>query len=415
MAPLSQEERLPNLPSKILLKDQNLLLVFAATLVVTSSITAVTPAFPNIVEQLGVSAGAVSLIVTAYTLPAIVLTPILGVFADRHGRKRVLVGSLLIFGLAGGACFFASNFNLLLALRFIQGIGGAALLSTNITIIGDLYEGVSRSKSMGYNATVNGFGSAVYPALGGALALVGWNYPFLIPAPRRSRWNCCSSPFSKSRSPKNKQKLSHYLKGVQEVVKHREVVGLFILTVGDNIAIVGALFTYLPLYLENTYGASALLSGIAISVWAVSFSLGTTFVGKLTEKTSPRLLIKVAFALGALVMVTLPLFGSALWTLLPVALLGLAHALHLSNGQTLLTDAAPSGYRGALVSLQTMVKRVGETTGPLLMAGVYSAFGGAVVFFCGGGRGALDGRGGGVAAQDLVESQCVGLTWSKSE
>ena len=380
MAPLSQDERTPNLPSKILLKDQNLLLVFAATLVVTSSVTAITPAFPNVVEQLGVSAGAVSLIVTAYTLPAIVLTPILGVFADRHGRKRVLVASLLVFGLAGGACFFADNFRLLLAFRFIQGVGGAALLSTNITIIGDLYEGVSRSKSMGYNATVNGFGTTLYPALGGALALIGWNYPFLISA-AAVPIGLLLIPSLKIPEPKNKQKLSHYLRGVQEIVKHREVVGLFILTIGDNIAIVGALFTYLPLYLENTYGASALLAGIAISVWAASYSLGTTIVGKLTEKTSPRLLIKVAFALSALTLVTLPLFGSALWTFIPAALLGIAHALHLPNTQTILTDAAPSGYRGALVSFQTMVKRVGETTGPLLMAGVYSAFGGAAVFF----------------------------------
>ena len=55
------------------------------------------------------------------------------------------------------------------------------------------------------------------------------------------------------------------------------------------------------------------------------------------------------------------------------------HALYLPSAQTLLTDAAPSGYRGALVTSQTMVERVGETTGPLLMAGVYSAFGGAAV------------------------------------
>ena len=48
MAPLNQAERLPNLPSKIFLKDQNLMLIFAATLVVTSSITAITPAFSNI-------------------------------------------------------------------------------------------------------------------------------------------------------------------------------------------------------------------------------------------------------------------------------------------------------------------------------------------------------------------------------
>ena len=380
MAPLSQAERLPNLPSKILLKDQNLMLIFAATLVVTSSITAITPAFSNIAQHLGISVSAVSLLVTAYTLPAIVLTPMLGIFADRHGRKRVLVTSLIVFGLSGGACFFAPNFTVLLILRFLQGIGGAALLSTNITIIGDLYNGPSRSKTMGYNATVNGFGSALYPALGGALALIGWNYPFLIPAVAVPV-GLLLIPFLKIPEPRNKQKFSQYLRGIREVIRHREVIALFILTIGVNIVLVGGLFTYLPIFLEGNYGASALLAGVAISVWAASFSLGTTLSGKLAEKVSPRLLIKLSFVLSALVMVMLPFFGSALWTFVPAALLGVAHALYLPNEQTLLTDAAPSGYRGALVSLETTVKRIGETAGPLLMAGVYSAFGGEVVFF----------------------------------
>ena len=322
---------------------------------------------------------AVSLLVTAYTLPAIVLTPMLGIFADRHGRKRVLVASLVVFGLAGGACFFAPNFTVLLALHFLQGIGGAALLSTNITIIGDLYNGPSRSKSMGYNATVNGFGSALYPALGSALALLGWNYPFLVPAVAVPV-GLLLIPFLKIPEPRNKQRFSQYLRGIREVIRHREVIALFILTIGVNIVLVGGLFTYFPI-LEGNYGASALLAGVAISVWAASFSLGTTLSGKLAERISPRLLIKLSFALSALVMIALPFFGSALWTFVPAALLGVAHALYLPNEQTLLTDAAPSGYRGALVSLETTVKRIGETAGPLLMAGVYSAFGGEVGFF----------------------------------
>ena len=124
MAPLSQAERLPNLPSKILLKDQNLMLIFAATLVVTSSITAITPAFANIAQHLGISVGAVSLLVTAYTLPAIVLTPILGVFADRHGRKGVLVASLIVFGLAGGDIFLRPTSPSCSRYVFYKGLAG---------------------------------------------------------------------------------------------------------------------------------------------------------------------------------------------------------------------------------------------------------------------------------------------------
>ena len=156
--------------------------------------------------------------------------------------------------------FFASNFTALLALRFLQGIGGAALLSTNITIIGDLYSGSSRSKSMGYNATVNGFGSALYPALGGALALLGWNYPFLIPAVAVPV-GLLLIPFLKIPEPRNKQKFSHYLRGIREVIRHREVTALFILTIGVNIVLVGGLFTYLPILFRGKLRRVGALSG----------------------------------------------------------------------------------------------------------------------------------------------------------
>jgi MFS transporter, ACDE family, multidrug resistance protein len=56
-----------------------------------------------------------------------VMTPLLGVLSDRYGRKKILVPALLLFGLAGGACAFARNFDVLLVFRFFQGMGAAAL------------------------------------------------------------------------------------------------------------------------------------------------------------------------------------------------------------------------------------------------------------------------------------------------
>ena len=79
----------------------------------TSSIT---PAFPTIVRELGVSSGQVGLLITVFTLPGIVMTPLLGVLSDRYGRKKILVPALLLFAIAGGACAFARDFNVLLAL-----------------------------------------------------------------------------------------------------------------------------------------------------------------------------------------------------------------------------------------------------------------------------------------------------------
>jgi ACDE family multidrug resistance protein len=146
-------------------KDHNLLVLFGVTLMAVLGVSSVTPAFPRIRDALGVTSTEVGLLITIFTLPGIFLTPVLGVLSDRHGRKKILTPALLLFGVAGGACVFARNFELLVLLRFLQGMGAAALGTLNVTIIGDIYSGRERSAAMGYNSSVLSIGTASYPGI----------------------------------------------------------------------------------------------------------------------------------------------------------------------------------------------------------------------------------------------------------
>jgi MFS family permease len=91
-------------------KDHNLHIVWGVTLMAVPGTSSITPAFPTIVRELGVSSGQVGLLITVFTLPGILMTPLLGVLSDRYGRKKILVPALLLFGIAGGACAFARDF-----------------------------------------------------------------------------------------------------------------------------------------------------------------------------------------------------------------------------------------------------------------------------------------------------------------
>lgn len=125
-------------------KDHNLHVLFGVTLMAVLGVSSVTPALPEIRQAFGVTTGQVRLLITAFTLPGIVFTPVLGVLSDRHGRKRILAPALLLFGVAGGMCIFVRDFQLLLGLRFLQGMGGSALGTLNVTVIGDIYSGRER-------------------------------------------------------------------------------------------------------------------------------------------------------------------------------------------------------------------------------------------------------------------------------
>ena len=144
-------------------------------------VASITPAFPSIAEHFNIDYKKIGYLITVFTLPGIFLTPVLGILADRYGRKTILVPALFLFAIAGFACSFAKDYHTLLIFRFFQGMGGASLGSLNVTLIGDIFSRDERPAAMGYNASVLSIGTAAYPALGGGLALLGWNFPFYFP------------------------------------------------------------------------------------------------------------------------------------------------------------------------------------------------------------------------------------------
>jgi MFS family permease len=355
-------------------RDPNLLIVFGVTLMAVLGVSSIAPAFPRIGRALGLPSQAVGNLITAFTLPGVLLTPILGVLTDRWSRKRILVPSLMVFGLAGGACSLVHDFVLLLVLRFVQGIGAASLSVLYITLIGDLYRGEARTTAMGYNASVLSIGTAGYPVIGGALATLGWAYPFALPI--------LAVPIAflvlfglENPEPKREQGLSTYFQQAWDSIKHRQAIGLFALTLMTFAIIYGAYLTYLPFLMENAFHASPLVIGIAMSGMSLATALTASQLGRLARVYSERTLLQVACGLYAAALLMIPLTAS-LWVLgIPVILFGLAQGLSIPNLQTLLAGLAPLEHRGAFMSINGMILRLGQTLGPPLMGTMFGIWG----------------------------------------
>ena len=126
---------------KTILRDRNVYFIFSVTLVAVMGVASITPAFPTIIDYFDLSTTDIGLLITVFTVPGVILTPLMGILADRLGRKSILVPSLILFGAAGVLCAFAQNYHQLLLLRVFQGIGATSLGSINITLVGDLYTG----------------------------------------------------------------------------------------------------------------------------------------------------------------------------------------------------------------------------------------------------------------------------------
>ncbi len=362
--------------------DTNLQIIFGITLTTILGIISITPAFPRMVRELNISVKDIGLLITFFTFPGILLTPLLGFLADRWGRKKIIVPALILFGIAGGACFFVHDFNLLLILRFFQGIGAASLGSINVAMIGDLYSGKERTAAMGYNSSVRNIGSASYPAIGGALAMMGWHYPFIL--------SFIAVPvgllvlFSlKNPEPKNKQNIKKHLSDVWKRIQNRQIIGLLIIGTVTFIIVFGSYMLCFPLLIGRSFGASPLIIGVIMSSMSLTAAFTSSQLGKLSRVYSEKTLLKVAFILYILALLMIP-FVFKLWVfLIPIIIFGIAHGINIPIIQTLLAGLAPIEYRATFMSVSGMAFRVGQTLGPLLMGVIFSIGGIGAPFYAG--------------------------------
>jgi MFS family permease len=363
-------------------RDRNLQLIFAVSLMAVLGVASVTPAFPSLRQALNVSAQNLSWLVAVFTLPTVVLGPIIGILADRIGRKKILVPSLLLFGIAGAACAFARDFNLLLLLRFLQGIGAASLLSLSVTLIGDLYTGARRATAMGYNASVSSIGTATYPTIGGALAGIGWYYPFLLPL--------LAIPigllvlfFLKNPEPKGTRNLQEYLRNAFKSLKNRQIVGLFIASAANFVLLYGAFVTYLPSLIADAFKAPPFTIGLFLSSVSVAIAFTSSQLGRLTTRFSETILIRASFVFYAVALLTIPFIPSLWLLLIPTTLFGIGLGIGFPSIQTLLVTLAPKEYLATVISVNGTFFGLGQTLGPLLMALAYGIGGIDSVFYAG--------------------------------
>jgi ACDE family multidrug resistance protein len=345
-----------------------LALVYSLTVTGVLANTLVAPVVPDILHDLGVAQSSAGLVLAAATLPGIVLAPVIGVLADRYGRRAVLIPCLVVFGIGGVANAFASSFGTLLALRFLQGIGGAGLVNLAVVLIGDHWSGVERARVIGHNAAALTLALAVLPPLGGGLAdVAGWEAVFLLygvafvtavgvarlvpPTPRRD------------------STMREQLRQAAPYLRSGHMIGVVVMGILAFVLIFGLFLTVLPLYLENRFGLDAGGRGLVLAAPAVTSTVAAFFLGALRARLRRGVLLRASIALFVVSFVAI--WGVASLPVLVGAALvyGLGEGVLISLLQDEAAGAAPTASRGAVVAVWVGGARAGQTIGPLL-AGV---------------------------------------------
>ncbi|MBB2975856.1 EmrB/QacA subfamily drug resistance transporter [Microbacterium endophyticum] len=155
----------------------------AVSLIIVDS-TIVNVAVPSIVTDLGISSTQVQWVQEAYTLVFASLLLLFGSFADRFGRRRMLLVGIVIFAASSVFAALAPTGDLLILARLVQGIGGAMILPTTLSLINATFRGRERGIAFAiWGSTIGGM-AALGPLLGGWLTTYfSWRWAFGINIP----------------------------------------------------------------------------------------------------------------------------------------------------------------------------------------------------------------------------------------
>lgn len=162
---------------------------FARTIIVLTTISAaimelidtsiVNVALAQISGNLGATIEDTSWVITAYAIANVIIIPLTGFFARLFGRKRYYLYSIILFTIASYMCGNAGSLMTLVIWRFIQGIGGGALLSTSQAILFDAFEPSKRPLAAGMFGMGIVLGPTIGPTLGG-LIVDNYSWPLIF-------------------------------------------------------------------------------------------------------------------------------------------------------------------------------------------------------------------------------------------
>jgi EmrB/QacA subfamily drug resistance transporter len=146
--------------------------------------TVVNVALPTIGRNLGAGVAGLQWTLNSYVLTLAALVLVGGSLSDIYGRRRMFILGVVVFVAASALCAAAPTIGLLIAARFVQGIGGALLTPGSLAIIEAVFHPDDRTRAIGAWAGLGAVAGAIGPTVGGYLTdALSWRAVFLINIP----------------------------------------------------------------------------------------------------------------------------------------------------------------------------------------------------------------------------------------
>jgi len=412
-----------------------LIAVCIALMAVIASVSGLNVAQPQVALALDASQSDVLWMINIYTITLAALLLPLGAAGDRWGRKPVLLAGLVVFGVASAAAGIATSTGVMLAARFLSGVGAAMIMPVTLAVITSTFPAEERSKAIGVWTAVCGAGSILGMFVSAVLVDVGsWRWLFVLPVVLV----LSAIPMALGAIPNSREVSGHKFDFVGALTSMIAVVG-FVLVLQDGpeqgwtnlttvlsllvgvsgtvafvawelhqqaplldvrlfrkrglasgsvslLAVFGVptgVFVVLYPYFQVVLGWSGFVSTLALMPMLVLMIACSVLAPRLAVRIGTRLTMAIGIFLGgaglALMATLVSVDGGYLSVLPGYVVMGLGMGLSMTPSTEAITASLPREQQGVASALNDVAREFGSALGIALLGAVTTAGYGAAI------------------------------------
>lgn len=374
-------------------------------------------ALPTMALELGATPARAILVITAYQTALVMALLPCAALGERFGYRRVFASGVAVFILASALCATAPTLTWLVGARFVQGLGGAAVMALGVALLRLSVPAGRLGAAIGWNALTVALSSAAGPALG-ALILAGPGWPWLywinLPLGALALLATLALPTTPAKAQRidapamalNGAAFAALVIGA-EMLPARPAVAALLLAVGAacltalvrretpkpapmipldllrdrsfRTSVIASVLCFcgqtaglvaLPFYLQHGLGQTPLATGLYLTAWPLSVAATALVAGRLSDRLPTAWLCAFGggcLAVGLAAIAVWPTQGDPRWIIPCAMVCGLGFGLFQVPNNRNMFLSAPADRSGAAGGLQGTARLTGQTAGAVLM------------------------------------------------
>lgn len=349
-------------------------LLMAASLTVMANAT-ISPALPGLERLFADDPNAEThtrLLVPAPSLMVAIMAPFVGLLADRFGRRRLLLGGMVLFFLAGCAGLFLPNLPSIFASRLVLGIAVGLIMTAQTALIGDYFWGEARNSLAGLQVSARNFGGFLFISLAGWVASVSPRAPFAIYALALLflpfMWRSVVEP-RRSVEPHERQhrasEARSWIAGFAALALVQACTNMIFFVIP----------TQLPFLLDARHAGSAVLTGAALGALTLAAGCSALIYARVHRAIGYGGIFVLGYGAMAAGFSMIVLRETLPGSLVGSALIGAGYALVSPAFVTVTLQIAPPRHRGLAGGVLTASIFAGQFVSPVVATPVVSSYG----------------------------------------